>query len=294
MGFKKVFLRRKKSEEILTSFFLILSMKGMYIGMKKKIINILAVICLLIALGCGGYLAYYYYTSAKSESAIADLAEMIDVPEIVKRGEEPQTEMVNIDGVMVQKKFEKLYRENHDFLGWISIADTHIDYPVMYTPDDNEKGEFYIHRDFNMDYSAAGLPFVDANCNVELPTDNVIVYGHNMNSGIMFHDILQYEQEEFYKKHKTFTFDTIYGDAEYEVVAMFYGQILPEDSSAFKYYEFVNAGSKEEFDDFVSHVKEMSVIDTGVDVEYGDKLITLSTCAYHVEDGRFAVVAKRK
>lgn len=269
-------------------------MKGMYIDMRKKVINILAVIFLLIALGCGGYLAYYYYTNAKSESAIAELADMIEVPKSVTRGEESSIELVNINGVMVQKKFEKLYRENHDFLGWITIADTHIDYPVMYTPDDHEKGEFYIHRDFDKEYSAAGLPFVDANCNVELPTDNVIVYGHNMNSGTMFHDLLQYEQEDFYKSHKTFTFDTIYGDAEYEVVAMFYGQILPEDAVGFKYYEFVNAGTKEEFYDYVKNVKGMSVIDTGVDVEYGDKLITLSTCAYHVEDGRFAVLAKRK
>lgn len=264
--------------------------------MKKRITNILAAICLLIAVGCGGYLAYYYGASAKSESAISELSGMIgtiDFQQDDKTGNGP-TQMVDVDGVTIQKKFEKLYRQNHDFLGWITIADTHIDYPVMYTPDDNERGEFYIHRNFEKKYSAAGLPFVDANCNVELPTDNVIVYGHNMNSGTMFHDILQYEQEDFYKEHTTFQFDTIYGDGEYEVVAMFYGQILDDDQDAFKYYEFVNAGDEKEFMDFVSHIKDMSLIDTGVEVEYGDKLITLSTCAYHVKDGRFAVVAKKK
>lgn len=264
--------------------------------MKKRITNILAAICLLIAVGCGGYLAYYYGASAKSESAISELSGMIgtiDFQQDDETGNGP-TQMVDVDGVTIQKKFEKLYRQNHDFLGWITIADTHIDYPVMYTPDDNERGEFYIHRNFEKKYSAAGLPFVDANCNVELPTDNVIVYGHNMNSGTMFHDILQYEQEDFYKEHTIFQFDTIYGDGEYEVVAMFYGQILDADQDAFKYYEFVNAGDEKEFMDFVSHIKDMSLIDTGVEVEYGDKLITLSTCAYHVKDGRFAVVAKKK
>ena len=78
------------------------------------------------------------------------------------------------------------------------------------------------------------------------------------------------------------------------MVAAFYGQILDVNSTDFKYYEFVNAGSEKEFMEFVDNIKAMSVIDTGVDVEYGDKLITLSTCAYHVDDGRFAVVAKKR
>lgn len=260
--------------------------------MKKKIIiNIIMVICLLVALGCGGYLAYYYYTSAKSEKAVDRLADMIETDH-----ENPNASpvLVNVDGVMVQKKFEALYKENHDFIGWVKIEDTNIDYPVMYTPNDSEKGEYYIHRNFEGEYSAAGLPFVDQNCEIQHMTDNIIIYGHNMNAGTMFHDIIKYEDKEFYESHKTFTFDTIYENAVYEVVAMFYGQILDEDSDAFKYYEFVNAGSEEEFTDYVNQIKSMSVIDTGVDVKYGDKLVTLSTCAYHVENGRFAVIAKRK
>lgn len=264
------------------------------------------IVCLIIAIGCGGYLAYYYYTSSKSESNIDDLRGMIkdtgnaepvskDVSETGGNEPEGKTEipMVDVDGVKVQKKFEELYRANHDFVGWLTIDDTNVDYPVMYTPNDSERGEHYIHLDYDGNYSAAGLPFVDRNCSLVLPTDNVIIYGHNMNSGKMFHDILKYDNEEFYEGHKTFTFDTIYGDGTYEVVAMFYAQILPEESKNFKYYEFVNAGSREEFMNFVDNVKRMSVRDTGVEVSYGDKLITLSTCAYHVTDGRYAVVAKK-
>lgn len=262
---------------------------------KKRIINILMVFCLLAALGCGGYLAYYYYNSSKSESAVEGLRDKIGDEDTGDKNAaaNDKPEMVEVDGKMIQKKFEQLYRENHDFIGWLTIEDTNVDYPVMYTPEDGENGEYYIHRDYDKQYSAAGLPFVDANCEIENPTDNLIVYGHNMNSGKMFHDILQYEDREFYNSHKTFRFDTIYGDGVYEVVAAFYGQILPEESAAFKYYEFVNAGSEEEFLDFVENVKKMSVIDTGVEVKYGDKLITLSTCAYHVEDGRFAVIARK-
>ena len=171
---------------------------------KKTIINILMVICIVVALGCGGYLAYYYYNSNKSENNISDLRGMIadatvNEPadtassDVDNTGGKPEPEMVEVDGVKVQKKFEQLYRSNHDFVGWLKIDDTNVDYPVMYTPNDNERGEYYIHRDFDENYSAAGLPFIDKNCDLILPTDNVIIYGHNMNSGKMFHDIIKYE-----------------------------------------------------------------------------------------------------
>ena len=276
--------------------------------MKKKIINILMIIFILIALGSGGYLAYYYYTSHKSESNIDDLKGMIRESSVNTNDTSADSDngdglantsgksepmMVDVGGVKIQKKFEALYRENHDFVGWIKIDDTNVDYPVMYTPNDNERGEHYIHRDFEENYSAAGLPFIDKNCALILPTDNIIIYGHNMNSGKMFHDILKYENADFYNTHKRFIFDTIYSDGVYEVVAMFYGQILPDDSNEFKYYKFVNAGNSEEFNEYIDNIKRMSIIDTGVDVKFGDKLVTLSTCAYHVADGRFAVVAKK-
>lgn len=264
--------------------------------MKKRIINILMIICLITAVSCGGYLAYYYYTSNKSESDVSELRNRMkdDVESDTEdTSDKKGPEMVLIDGVYVQKKFEDLYRSNHDFVGWININDTNVDYPVMYTPNDNEGGEHYIHKDFEENYSAAGLPFIDENCDLLLPTDNIIVYGHNMNSGKMFHDILQYDNEEFYNSHKTFTFDSIYGDGVYEVVAMFYSQIYPDESNEFKYYQFVNAGDEKEFMDYINNIRKLSVRDTGVDVKYGDKLITLSTCAYHVKDGRFAVVARK-
>lgn len=264
--------------------------------MKKIIINILMVLFLLMAIGCGGYLAYYYYSNNKSESAIDGLREQIvdiNVTEEEKNTKNDGPVLVDVGGVKIQKKFERLYSDNHDFVGWIKINDTNVDYPVMYTPNDNENGEYYIHRDYDEQYSAAGLPFIDSNCIIEPATDNLIIYGHNMNSGSMFHDILKYAEQEFYDKHKTFTFDSIYDDGTYEVIAAFYGQILPEESDEFKYYEFVNAGNEKEFLDYVKNVQAMSVVDTGVNVEYGDKLLTLSTCAYHVRDGRFAVVARK-
>lgn len=263
--------------------------------MKKILINAAMVLCFLVALGCGGYLAFYYYGSNKSENKVDNLRKKLveKQQELPLEKEEASVPMVEVNGVFVQEKFETLYRENPDFVGWITIEDTNIDYPVMYTPGDGERGEYYIHRDFDEQYSAPGTPFIDSSCQLNPATDNVIVYGHNMNSGKMFHDLLMYEDEAFYEAHKTFSFDTIYGDGTYEVISVFRGEILPDDSKEFKYYEFVNAGNEEEFMEYVEQVQRMSLYDTKVPVEYGDHLVTLSTCAYHVRDGRFAVVAKK-
>lgn len=293
--------------------------------MKKKIMNILMILCLVIAIGCGVYLAYYYISNSKNEKAFLELAinspvvnyqyeVRNDITESIaseKKDENTDSstsqeneknnntlsnknlEFIDVGGKVIWKEFQALYQKNSDIVGWIYINDTKIDYPVMHTPNDVENGQYYIHRDFSQKYSAAGVPFVDRNCDLSIPTDNTIIYGHNMNSGSMFHDLLQYENESFYQTHKTFRFDTIYGPAQYEVVAMFYGQVLDENDPSFKYYEFVNAANEEEFIDFVTQIKNMSLFDTGVEVRYGDALITLSTCAYHVKDGRFAVVARK-
>ena len=96
---------------------------------------------------------------------------------------------------------------------------------------------------------------------------------------------------------RTIKFDTIYkgGQGEYEVLAAFYSQIYPKDKDVFKYYNYAGIHTKQEFNEYLEGVRGLSEYDTGVEAEYGEQLLTLSTCSYHVGDhlGRFAVVAKR-
>ena len=162
----------------------------------------------------------------------------------------------------------------------------------MQTPQDSE---FYLHKNFDKQYDANGLPFLDANCDPDDEQSNLMIYGHHMKSGLMFKHLMDFQTKEFYQKHKTVLLDTLYDEREYEIVAAFYSQIYKENrDDVFKYYNYIGHLSKKQFNTYVKNIKSLSLYDTGVTSEYGEQLLTLVTCAYHVENGRFVVVAKRR
>lgn len=268
---------------------------------KKKKAKLIYDICMFvfatIFIVCAIYLINYFWQSKKSEDKVADLKELViqDTTEQITEADGtpvviPPVDFVNIDGVSVQAKFAEIYKLNTDFVGWITIEDTEIDYPVMQTMNDEE---YYIHRDFDKEYSSAGTLFIDTNSSLTIPTDNIVIYGHNMKTGKMFHDLLEYEDEDFYKEHKYIRFDTIYENGTYEVIAAYRTEIFPADYTGFKYYYFFDATNEEEFNNYVDNSKALTYYDIPTTAEYGDTLLTLSTCAYHADEGRFVVVAKK-
>lgn len=185
-------------------------------------------------------------------------------------------------------RYTDLYAENNDLAGWLSIEGMKIDYPVMQGGDD----EYYLHHDFYGEDSKYGCLYVKGQADLAAGT-NFIIYGHNMKDGSMFGDLDLYLKESFYKEHPSISFDTLYEERTYDILAVFRSQVYNTDDDAFKYYRFYEADTQEEFEDFYSNIKELSLYDTGVEAELGDTFLTLSTCAYHVEDGRLVVVAKR-
>lgn len=114
-----------------------------------------------------------------------------------------------------------------------------------------------------------------------------------MKDGSMFGNLDLYQAQEYYQEHSFISFDTLYEERTYQVMAVFLSQVYMEQEDVFKYYQFYQADTEEAFLDFYEADKELSLYDTGVTAVFGDTFITLSTCAYHVEDGRFVVVAKR-
>ena len=182
-----------------------------------------------------------------------------------------------------------LHEQNPDLAGWIRIEDTVVDYPVMFTPEDGEK---YIYADFKGKFNKAGLPFIEDDCSMEPESDNIIIYGHNMKNGSMFASLMDYEKKKYWEEHPIISFSTLSEEREYEIVAAFYDKVYYEHETCFKFYQFINAENEAHFEEAYDYYKKKALYDTGVTAEYGDRLLTLVTCAYHIENGRFVVVAR--
>ena len=190
----------------------------------------------------------------------------------------------------VQPTSRNLYLENSDMVGWILIEGTGIDYPVMQTPADPN---YYLKHDFERNYTDYGCPFMQADCDALCPSDNLIIYGHNMKDGSMFADLAKYRSKDFWQSHKTVWFDTALGSSAYEIFAVIHTTVQADATDAFPFYRFVNAASPEEFADYVSACQTRALYDTGISAEYGDKLLTLSTCDNITDNGRWLVIGKR-
>ena len=200
-------------------------------------------------------------------------------------------ELIDAEYKELLEVYKTMKEDNPDFAGYLRVPGTMLEYPVMYTPYDPEK---YLHMDINGNSSDDGLPFIDRRCEVTPDSDNIIIYGHNMKDGSMFASLMSYQDKKYYKEHPIIRYDTVDEIREYEVMSAFYDKVYYEDEDVFKFYNFINAENKDDFDSNVKQYLKKSVYDTGVNAEYGDKLLTLVTCAYHTENGRFVVIARRR
>lgn len=191
--------------------------------------------------------------------------------------------------VPVVNPYRDSFLANGDMAAWLRIEGTVIDYPVMWTPPDET---YYLYRDFDKTENKNGCLILDTDSCLNPLTTNLIIHGHNMKSGAMFGNLTDYESEAFYREHQRITLYTEELERNYEVIAVFRSQVYKKTDEVFKFYKFFQADTAEEFDDFYQNIKALSLYDTGITAEFGDHFLTLSTCVYHVEQGRFVVVAK--
>lgn len=252
----------------------------------KKTFSIILIAVFTALLGTSAYFITDHYKQAEEQTELYN--------SLVKIVEESETEPIEpiqySEEKTVLPELTELYRQNSDLVGWIQIEDTKINYPVMQTVDNPN---FYLRRGFDKKYSDYGCPYVQENCDVQSPSDNVVIYGHNMNNGSMFADLEKYKNRGFWQEHKTLVFNTMTEKCEYEILAVFKTVVYTDSPESFKYYHFTDAETPEDFTAFVNKCEELSLYDTGVSAEYGDKLITLSTCEYSRTNGRLVVVAKK-
>lgn len=284
----------------------------------STVLTVAAVICLI----CAGILIFIYtrednQTNITSESTSADTGIYIDETVVNETSEAdssteesdiPEEETVSggdltVDEINTQEElisepiedpaipnpYAESFLANEDMAGWLVVPGTVIDYPIMWTPEDEE---YYLYKGFDKKKNSNGCLILDTDSCTNPLTTNLIIHGHNMKSGAMFGNLTDYESEEYFKEHTSVILHTKECQRNYEVIAVFYSQVYKKTDDVFKFYKFFQADTEEEFYDFYNNIKELSLYDTGVTAEFGDNFITLSTCAYHVERGRFVVVAK--
>ncbi len=188
-------------------------------------------------------------------------------------------------------QLEELQKENEEIIGWIEIAETNINLPVCQAQDNS----YYLTHNYKKEKATSGALFLDKDFNLDKPSTNYLIYGHRNKNGTMFEDLIKYKDEQFFKSHPTIKFTTTKEDTEYQIIAVFFSRVYYKDEqNVFRYYQFVNAESETEYNEYISNCKKASIYDTGATAEYGEQLLTLSTCEYSQEDGRFAIVAKKK
>lgn len=249
----------------------------------RKMILIVAV-CVFIA--SASYLLLFYGESARNRKEAAGWADAyntalglddtdIDVPDGYPQG--------------YQLKFANLYKINEDIAGWLSIADTQVNYPVVHYQDN----EYYLRRDFNGNDSKYGTPWLEANASLDPQSDNYIIYAHNMTDGQMFGELMQYKGAtgtkdfanpdagiEYLREHPIISFDDVYRDNDYKIVSVFITNAKEAYGPMFYYNDYLDLSDPERFNTFVDEITARSYYNSNVDIKQGDQFLMLSTCSY--------------
>ena len=250
---------------------------------------------LLFILSCG-MLIRDLVRSAREQAVNEALVQRVEqeVSQISNSPDMSSGNSVSTEVPEQERDYQPLVHENSNLAAWLIIEGIDVDYPVLYTPDNPE---YYLRRAFDGSYALSGSLFIGANSAPD--GSNIIIYGHNMNDGSMFGKLNSYADEDYAKEHQEIIYDLIQPDGSYErltfeVMAAFYSRIYSVDEeNVFRYYYATDLSAPEEFQSYVEQTMADSLYDLGVTAEYGDRLLTLSTCSYHTEDGRFVVVARQ-
>ena len=263
----------------------------------KKVIYTIVLVLLLAVFGFSAFQVVSYFAESKRQEEKFDALSQLR-QELMNAAEErpaqtgkPQDSEDAETGdteIKMLPQYEALYEMNSDIVGWLSIPNTRVDYPVMQTPD---SPNYYLKRDFETNYSERGCLYAREECDILEPSDNITIYGHNMMDGSMLAALHDYIDKEKWDENNLIFFDTLYEYHVYEIFAVF--KTSASIGKGFAYHTMIDALSEEDFNEYVATCKELAFYETGITPVYGDKLICLSTCEYTLTNGRLVVMARR-
>ncbi len=258
--------------------------------------RIILFISVIVFLGSGGYLVYKYFGEPLLEQMELSSykkdyksEEPSTADDGVWNNEEPKKEEERLeDGTLAS--FKVIRELNSDVVGWITIPNTQIDYPVVQAADNY----FYLRHNINKEYNYSGCPFLDFRNSVKpgSGTRNFIIYGHHRRNGTMFAKLTNYNDIEFYKENPVIRFDTIYERSEWVVFSNFRATTSWATGTPFNY---IQTDFKDDADylKLIDEIKKRSLITTPVDIAADDQILLLSTCSYEKSNWRMVIAARR-
>ena len=264
--------------------------KSRKISPKTKAANIAVIsLCAVLALGSGFLIVRDLSQYAESAGTYDGLAEHVEIPEQAGEPEEPgaeeETGREDSSTVLPVVDFEALRENGPDIIGWLSLPDTAINYPVTQT----DNNEYYLHHLYDGTYNKVGCLFADYENQADFSDRNTIIYGHNMRDGSMFAALNEYGEQGYYDGHPQMYLVTPGGGYTMEIFTTFVAE--PGESGSDTSPWRLSWKDDGAYTTWLSEMAGRSVIETDVTVTSSDKVLTLSTCTPGGKS-RFIVMGK--
>ena len=254
--------------------------------MAKKVLPFITLLCVAVMVVAVSMIVGEVKDRQKEIDDFDKLSELVvdvAVSDETQNTTDPKNSEINTEletaPVVSTRNLAPLFEKNEDCIGWVYIEGTAVDYPVMHTPDEPQR---YLRKNFDKEYSTAGVPFLKGKCTMEC--DNLVIYGHNMKNGTMFSDVTQYRNKDYCTEHPVIEFETAEGMKQYTVFAVVY--VKNNDD----WYDFHTAADETEFNAKIEEIKHRALCDTGITPQYGQQLLTLSTCYGATKSDRIIVI----
>ena len=259
-------------------------------NMKKEFLIVLSVVLVMVIVACGLWLGYYAVDSQRQKQTYETLAEdfLLEEPESslsLAENDSPeqssttQETVVTLTTAPPRHDLAALQSENPDCVGWLTIPDTTVDYPIVWTPNDPEH---YLRRNFYDSYASGGTPFLDGRNKPQAEGQNLIVYGHNMLDGSMFKPVLQYFTPNFQVTHEDIYLELNGAQYHYQVLAAL------ETNTRSPVYTYTDLNNTAEMEDFRAALLEETSLDA---IPQAEGYLTLSTCNNQGGNSRVLVIA---
>lgn len=235
----------------------------------QKLRPYIIVLLVLIMIFCTYKIGTYFWESNKNKNINTDIQEIYhNNDNSIDRGE--------------KNKFDELLSINSDVVGWVYAPNTHIDYPVV----QSNNNDYYLNHNINKEKAPAGTIFMDYKNDPSLNDKNTIIYGHHMKDNSMFHDLMKYKDKDFFNNNEIIDFDTLDSHYSWQIFSIYI------NNDDFNYMK-TNFDDDDDFMSFINEIQKRSIYTNGIEITPDDTILTLSTCTYEYENARFVIHLKR-